>query len=237
MIARVFEEAERRDPKHRRTWVALVDGANHQIERIKPEARKRKVKVTIVVDFVHVLEYLWTAAGCLIPTTTRGRAVGAPPGDQGARRTRPQGRRQHPPPSDQPPPPGTSRKPADEPAAYLTSKAPYLEYPTALANGWPIATGIVEGACRHLVKDRMDLTGARWGLAGAEAILSYAPSKPTVTSRRTGATTSPKNNTTSTKPATTITSSQPMARHTPSLEEEPHPLETATIPRASMRNC
>ena len=37
--------------------------------------------------------------------------------------------------------------------------------------GWPIATGISEGACRHIVRDRMDLTGARWGLPGAEAIL------------------------------------------------------------------
>jgi hypothetical protein len=44
-------------------------------------------------------------------------------------------------------------------------------YPTALKRGWPIATGVIEGACRHLVKDRMDLTGARWGLDGAEAIL------------------------------------------------------------------
>jgi len=41
----------------------------------------------------------------------------------------------------------------------------------ALAKGWPVATGIIEGACRHIVKDRMDITGARWGLAGAEAIL------------------------------------------------------------------
>jgi hypothetical protein len=39
------------------------------------------------------------------------------------------------------------------------------------AQGWPIATGIIEGACRHLVKDRMDITGARWGLAGAETVL------------------------------------------------------------------
>jgi hypothetical protein len=37
--------------------------------------------------------------------------------------------------------------------------------------GWPIATGVIEGACRHLVKDRMDITGARWGLESAEAIL------------------------------------------------------------------
>ena len=53
-----------------------------------------------------------------------------------------------------------------------TNKARYLDYPTALASGWPIATGVIEGACRHLVKDRMDITGARWGLAGAEAILT-----------------------------------------------------------------
>ena len=42
---------------------------------------------------------------------------------------------------------------------------------TALAEGWPIATGVIEGACRHLVKDRFDITGARWSLDGAEAIL------------------------------------------------------------------
>ena len=52
-----------------------------------------------------------------------------------------------------------------------TSKARYLDYPKALEHGWPIATGVIEGACRHLVKDRFDLTGARWGLHGAEAIL------------------------------------------------------------------
>jgi len=40
-----------------------------------------------------------------------------------------------------------------------------------LAAGLPIATGVIEGACRHLVKDRMDITGARWGLDQAEAIL------------------------------------------------------------------
>src|SRR5690606_21146291 len=60
---------------------------------------------------------------------------------------------------------------ADACATYLTNKAPYLGYDTALAEGWPIATGVIEGAARHLVKDRMDITGARWGLAGAEAVL------------------------------------------------------------------
>jgi hypothetical protein len=63
------------------------------------------------------------------------------------------------------------RKGADTCAAYLDAKASYLDYPAALANGWPIATGIIEGACRHIIKDRFDITGARWGLGGAEAIL------------------------------------------------------------------
>jgi hypothetical protein len=56
-------------------------------------------------------------------------------------------------------------------ARYLTNTGPYLDYPTALTCGWPIATGVIEGACRHLIKDRMDLTGARWTLPGAEAVL------------------------------------------------------------------
>ena len=63
------------------------------------------------------------------------------------------------------------REGADACAGYLTAKKPYLGDAHALASGWPIATGIIEGACRHIVKDRMDITGARWGLDGAEAIL------------------------------------------------------------------
>ena len=172
VIGRVFDEAERRDPKHRRTWIALVDGANHQIERIRFEARKREVKVTIVVDFVHVLQYLWNAAGCLYPNDDRAaeqwvhrQAIRVLEGH--ARKVAGTIRRQ----ATAARLDSTARKPADEAANYLTNKSPHLDYPTALTLGWPIATGIVEGACRHLVKDRMDITGARWGLAGAEAIL------------------------------------------------------------------
>ncbi len=67
--------------------------------------------------------------------------------------------------------PATKRTKADAAATYLTNKAPYFDYPTALAAGWPIATGVIEGACRHLVADRMDITGARWSATGAEAVL------------------------------------------------------------------
>jgi hypothetical protein len=72
----------------------------------------------------------------------------------------------------------SARKNADTCADYLLAKAPYLDYPSALANGWPVATGVIEGACRHLVKDRMDITGARWSAQGAEAILKLRAVRP-----------------------------------------------------------
>ena len=172
VVAQIFAEAQRRDPTHTRTPVALVDGNNHQINRITAQARARDVPVTIIIDFIHVLEYLWKPAWCFFaeadPATEawiqhKARAVLT------GRATRVAGeiRRQATKAGLAPP----QRASADTCAAYLSNKARYLDYPTALANGWPIATGVIEGACRHLVKDRMDITGARWGLHGAEAIL------------------------------------------------------------------
>jgi hypothetical protein len=56
-------------------------------------------------------------------------------------------------------------------ADYLENNRERLRYERALAHGLPIATGVIEGACRHLVKDRMVISGAHWGLQRAEAIL------------------------------------------------------------------
>ena len=172
VIAAAFDEAERRDPDHTRTWVGLVDGNNHQIDRISAEAARRAVTVHIVVDFVHVMEYLWKAAWCFHPegdtaaeTWVARHALRILHGDAAVvaaairRKATTRGLTD------------AARKNADTAADYLIAKRPYLDYPTALANGWPIATGVIEGACRHLVKDRMDITGARWGLPGAEAVL------------------------------------------------------------------
>ncbi len=65
-----------------------------------------------------------------------------------------------------------THKPVDTCADYLQKYAPYLHYDRYLAAGYPIATGgVIEGACRYLVRDRMELTGARWRLVGAEAVL------------------------------------------------------------------
>ena len=124
------------------------------------------------MDFIHVLEYVWKAAWSLHregdPTTelwVRRHAQQILAGN--ATKVAGQIRRAATNADLDPP----ARAGADTCAAYLTNKHAYLDYPTALQKGWPIATGVIEGACRHLVKDRMDITGARWGLDGAEAIL------------------------------------------------------------------
>jgi len=59
----------------------------------------------------------------------------------------------------------------DKCADDLRDYAHYLRYGEALAAGYPIATGVIEGACRHLIQDRMDITGAKWRLRTAEAVL------------------------------------------------------------------
>jgi hypothetical protein len=170
-ITAMFGEATRRDPQHRRTWICLLDGNAHQIDRVNAEARARNVTVTLIIDFIHVLEYLWGAAWCLYPRADPAAETWV----------RDQARRVLTGHTDQvitelgthtsDDPANTTPAGIDRAVRYLTNQQPYLDYPTALAAGWPIATGVIEGACRHLVKDRMDITGARWGLDTAEAVL------------------------------------------------------------------
>jgi len=172
VIAAAFDEAERRDPQHKREWVVLVDGNSTQIEAVTAEAAARGVTVTIGIDFIHVLEYLWKAAWSFFdkgePAAEEWVAAQARKILQGKsaqvaagirRRATTYGYK------------GPERAGADECARYLQNKQQHLDYATALAKGWPIATGVIEGAARWLVKDRMDITGARWGLEGAEAVL------------------------------------------------------------------
>ena len=171
MTRRLFDRAQQRDPQHRRRWIVLVDGNNHQIERIRCEAHTRGVRIDIILDFVHVLEYLWKAAEDLHPTQP-GRAgfVARIARDllQGhAPRVIADLSAHH----DTLTQAGTRAPGLQRCIAYLTAKQPYLIYHIALTMGWPIATGVIEGACRYLVKDRLAITGARWSLPGAEAVL------------------------------------------------------------------
>jgi hypothetical protein len=173
-IGKVFAEADRRDPGHARTWIALVDGDNYQLGLFRAAAAARGITLAIVIDFIHVLEYLWKAAWCFhaprdpaMEDWVIAQALDILHGRAGEVITRIQAlAAEHP-----PKPGGEHAKIIRKTLSYLQNKQAWMDYPRALAEGWPIATGVIEGACRHLVQDRMGITGARWGLAGAQAIL------------------------------------------------------------------
>jgi hypothetical protein len=55
VIAAAFDEAQARDPLHLRTWVVLVDGAEHQLDLIRAEAARRGAAIYVIIDIIHVL--------------------------------------------------------------------------------------------------------------------------------------------------------------------------------------
>lgn len=172
VIAEAFEEASHRDPNHEKDWVALVDGNNTQIRILSRIAEDKGIKLTIIVDIIHVIEYLWDAGRVFHPESgpelenwVQHRLLGVLQGKAdlmaaGMRRSATRNNLS-----------SKKREPVDTCATYLHNKAPYLRYDQYLPRGYPIATGVIEGACRHLVKDRMEITGAKWRLSGAEAVL------------------------------------------------------------------
>ena len=172
VIEKAFEEAGYRDTEHQKNWVGLVDGNKSQIRILRRMAKDKGIDLTIIVDVIHVIEYLWDAGRAFYPQAgseleswvrvrlleiLRGKAGYVAGGMRRSATLRSLG--------------SAKRKPVDACAKYLLTYAPYLKYNHYLAQGFPIATGVIEGACRHLVKDRMEVTGARWSLIGAEAVL------------------------------------------------------------------
>lgn len=76
----------------------------------------------------------------------------------------------------------SERAKADQCAKYLIDKADYLDYPTALASGWPIPTGIIEGACRYLVASGWTLPARAGASTEPKQCSSYEPYAPVMTS-------------------------------------------------------
>lgn len=178
VIREAFEEGLRRDPDKCRRWVVLVDGDPKQLRIVKAEARRAGVKVTIVVDIVHVLEYIWGAARALFGQShakaekwVADRLLSLLTGRSGgevAQTIRWWAARHKQPELGE-----AELRAIDKACEYLAdrTRTRLMHYCQALEEGLPIATGVIEGACRYLVKDRMDRTGARWSLTGAEAVL------------------------------------------------------------------
>lgn len=172
VIHGTFDEAVVRDPELKRTWVVLVDGNKDQVRYAREAARRIGQPVTLVLDVIHAIEYVWKAAWALYDKGDR--AAEAWVRDKlrrlldgkvstvaaGIRRTATKRGLT-----------GTKREAVDKCADYLLNHKDMMRYDRYLAAGMPIGTGVIEGACRYLIKDRMDITGARWGLERAEAVL------------------------------------------------------------------
>jgi len=167
VIEEVAEEMDRRDPARSMTRLALTDG-----ERALQIRVDQKLKATLILDLMHVLEKLWKAAyvfhaeGCLqadlwvLDRTLRilygevGQVV------KGIRQSITKRGLS-----------GPKRNTLNAVANYLYRNRSRMRYDEYLANGWPIASGPVEGACKNLIKDRMERSGMRWTEQMAEAIV------------------------------------------------------------------
>ena len=167
----MFTEASKKDPKQKKEWIALVDGDKNQIKYLKKQAKANKIKLTIICDFIHALEYLWDASNDFYKDSEEREVwvkrqlhnlleSKASLCAAGMRRSATRRNIE-----------SNKRKSIDKCAKYLLNHSSYFDYSKYLEKGYPIATGVIEGACKHLVQDRMGITGARWSLGGAEAIL------------------------------------------------------------------
>jgi hypothetical protein len=163
------EEGWQRDPQECRTVVAIMDG-----ETKLRDLQELKISRAVgILDIWHVTEYLWKLAYCFHPegsdeteafveTYLRKLLEGKVRRVIGGIRQMTTKR-------------GLSKSKEAKVEQYLhyfADRCEYMKYDEYLAAGYPIGSGVVEGACRHLVKDRMEQTGMRWRIEGAQAILS-----------------------------------------------------------------
>ena len=167
-LSRLAEQVYPRLGPHIQYKIALCDGC--------PALQLRLAKYfpdfIQILDFIHANEYLWKVANALFGETDEQRLAWMKTRTHlmlsgKTKRLIAEFRRL----AKQPKTRKTARIQLLATANYFERNLPYIDYPTYLAHGWPIASGVIEGACRHLVKDRCELSGMRWSQNGAENLL------------------------------------------------------------------
>jgi hypothetical protein len=168
-IKRLASWVKGREGEHIRERVALTDGA----EPLQRQVLAKLPGFTLILDIIHVDEYLWKAGTAIYGEIDPHRAewVEAQMLDILSSRSDVVIKRLE----DKAAPLSRSSQAAKAlrgVANYLRRNQPYMDYAEYLRRGWPIGTGVIEGTCRHLVKDRMELSGMRWTISGAGALLA-----------------------------------------------------------------
>jgi hypothetical protein len=164
----VKAEMRKRDPRRRRTWMIVTDGERALQLRVASSF----TDITLILDFLHALEKLWKAAHALhregspeAQAFVYERAKRLLDGhlDQVVKSLKLIVTKRK--------LTGTKAKTLLDVAAYYQRNRQRMRYDTYLANGWPIASGSVEGACKNLIRDRFERSGMRWTRETAEALL------------------------------------------------------------------
>ena len=162
------QRVAQRDGAHIQQRVALTDGA----EALQQQVVAHFPAYTLILDVIHATEYLWDTANALLGEThpqrtawVRAYLEALLAGQIEAVITALEAAGKDPTCTV------TQRQVVRRTVGYYRRNRPYMCYDEYLAQGWPIGTGVVEGACRHLVKDRMEQSGMRWTKAGAQAVL------------------------------------------------------------------
>ena len=162
------EQVGARSPDGNKPVVCVMDGERALWKLLL----KYLPQVVCILDLFHVLERLWQAAHCFHAegsvaaqefVTARLRRmllgeVGYVIGGLKQMATKHKLR-------------GAQKRQLLSAVGYLQRNRGMMRYDEYLAAGYPIGSGVAEGACRHLVKDRLELTGMRWRTAGAQAML------------------------------------------------------------------
>ena len=162
------QRAVQRDEPHIRARVALTDGA----ESLQQQMLTTFPQHTLILDIIHASEHLWATATALLGEISPLRTPWVASKldlllsgqvdtlieeltTEASTTTWTE----------------TQRTAIERTIGYYVRNRAYMQYDRYLAQGWPIGTGVVEGACGHLVKDRMEQAGMRWTQEGAQAIL------------------------------------------------------------------
>ena len=174
VIEEVAQEMQRRDPASKKAAVCVMDGQRALKIRTTKYLLEVFPALIMIVDIIHVMEYLWDAAYAFHEPESeaarrwvRERLLRILNGEvsQVVKGMRQSATKQGVCPAE--------REPVEKACKYFLNNKDRMRYDEYLAQGLPIASGAAEGACGHLVKDRMEVTGAAWNVQddGAEAVL------------------------------------------------------------------
>lgn len=170
VFAQQMLDLHTRDPDRQKTVLCLLDGE----KALRAEQHEWLPRAIGVLDIWHVLERLWLVAHCFhsegsqeavqfvedrLRALLEGK-VGYVIGHFRRLLTSSAKRLS-----------AAQRRVINQAVTYFDNNRPYMNYDEYLAAGYPIGSGVAEGACRHAVKDRLEMTGMRWTVKGAQSLL------------------------------------------------------------------